>query len=443
MKLDLAKIKKLAIIIAILIVLIIIIVVWIHFSNKKGTSEEEKATEFEMQESYEVEENIEKVKNRNKYYTVKTLIERYITYLNDLKDEKTEDEIRNLTTKAVTDVLDKTYKQEYDINDQDIEKLYNEISEDEVIEIKDMYFVEKSASSNLFLVYGTMKVSQKDFQIMVRTDSSQMRFSIFPEEYMKQKNYSYESKKEDFDTVFSEPIEENEYNKFKFVSISEEKMAVEYFNDMKKKLLSNANISYELLDEEYRNKRFENQENFEQYLQNYKKDLSKIEIKGYQVENKEDFKLYTCKDQFDNIYTFKETAIHEYTIKLDRYTIKDDEFKQIYKKSSEQEKVATNIDIWIQMINSRDYKAAYQVLDETFRNNYFESLEDFTSYMQQYFPAHYKIEFGDFNEEAKVYTQQVTFINMENEEEPTFDRSFVMQLKEEENFVMSMNLFKH
>ena len=95
------------------------------------------------------------------------------------------------------------------------------------------------------------------------------------------------------------------------------------------------------------------------------------------------------------------------------------------------------------MINSRDYKAAYQVLDETFRNNYFESLEDFTSYMQQYFPAHYKIEFGDFNEEAKVYTQQVTFINMENEEEPTFDRSFVMQLKEEENFVMSMNLFKH
>ena len=329
MKLDLAKIKKLAIIIAILIVLIIIIVVWIHFSNKKGTSEEEKATEFEMQESYEVEENIEKVKNRNKYYTVKTLIERYITYLNDLKDEKTEDEIKNLTTKAVIDVLDKTYKQEYDINEQDIEKLYNEISEDEVIEIKDMYFVEKSASSNLFLVYGTMKVSQKDFQIMVRTDSSQMRFSIFPEEYMKQKNYSYESKKEDFDTVFSEPIEENEYNKFKFVSISEEKMAVEYFNDMKKKLLSNANISYELLDEEYRNKRFENQENFEQYLQNYKKDLSKIEIKGYQVENKEDFKLYTCKDQFDNIYTFKETAIHEYTIKLDRYTIKDDEFKQI------------------------------------------------------------------------------------------------------------------
>lgn len=436
-------IKKVLLLLVILIIVITIIVISIRVNNNKGTSQMDKETIFEQQETYQPEEKIEKVKNRNKYYTTKTLVERYMTYINDLKDEELDADLRELTATALVDLLDNKYKKEANINEGNIGEIFQDIQKDEVIEINDMYMIEKDASNNLFLVYGTMQIAQKDFQLMVRTDSRQMRVSIFPEEYMKKYNYSFNQKKEDFEDLFSETLEENEYNKFRYVNISEERMAVEYFNDFKKKILSNSHTTYELLDEEYRNRRFETEEEFDQYVQNSKSDLAKIEINGYQVNNENDYKIYTCKDQYDNIYIFQEKAIREYTIKLDRYTIKDEEFRKTYQKASEQQKVAINIDLWVQMINNRDYKSAYNVLDETFRNNYFESVENFASYMRKYFPAHYKIEFGEFTEEAGVYTQQVNFINMENEEEQQLDRTFIMQLKENEEFVMSMNLYKH
>lgn len=436
-------IKRVSMIVTILIIVLSIIVFLIKIKNDKGTSEPGEPTKFEQQDTYVPEEKIEKVKNRNKYYTVKMLVERYMTYCNDLNNENLETDLRSLTITALDSILGESYKEEFSINKNSIAEVYENLEQDEVIEISDIYIVEKDASSNIFLVYGTKKIAQEDFQLMIRTNSRQMIFSVYPEEYMKKYNYSYNNKKEDFDEIFLEELEENEYNKFKYLSISEEKMAVEYFNDLKNKILSNTAETYEILDEEYKNKRFESQEEFNQYVQNNKKDLAKIEINGYQVDNFNDYKIYTCKDQYGNIYTFRETAIKEYTVKLDRYTIKDEEFINIYKKASNQEKVAINIDLWIQMINNRDYKSAYNVLDESFRDNYFKSVDKFEAYMKQYFPAHYKIEFGEFAEEAGVYTQLVTFINMENDKDVQLERTFIIQLKENNEFVMSMNLFRH
>ena len=97
----------------------------------------------------------------------------------------------------------------------------------------------------------------------------------------------------------------------------------------------------------------------------------------------DEYSEYVCRDKYQNLYIFRAKNPLDYTVLLDTYTITTDNFKTTYDKSSEEYKVAMNIDKWIQMINSRDYTSAYNCLDETFRNNNFGSEEAFEKYMKE------------------------------------------------------------
>ena len=43
----------------------------------------------------------------------------------------------------------------------------------------------------------------------------------------------------------------------------------------------------------------------------------------------------------------------------------------------------TNINKYIEMINNKDYTAAYSVLDETFKNNYFGTVNNLEQYINK------------------------------------------------------------
>ena len=52
---------------------------------------------------------------------------------------------------------------------------------------------------------------------------------------------------------------------------------------------------------------------------------------------------YTCMDQFENYYIFRENKVMDYSIILDNYTIPTEEFIEKYNSVNEQKKVVLNI----------------------------------------------------------------------------------------------------
>ena len=182
-----------------------------------------------------------------------------------------------------------------------------------------------------------------------------------------------------------------------------------------------------------------NVENFENYISSNYQELSGITIRQYLVNRYDDYIEYVCKDQYENLYIFNVTAVKEYTAKLDTYTIPTDKFKEQYDNGETQTKVMMNVDKWIDMLNNRDYTAAYNVLDETFRNNNFSSEEAFEAYMRENYPLHYSIDYISYQEEMNTFVQTISLKDITNESADTKQMTIIVQLKDNYNFVMSFS----
>ena len=198
------------------------------------------------------------------------------------------------------------------------------------------------------------------------------------------------------------------------------------------------------MNQEYRNKRFGNYETFSKYVDNNLQDIAKLSFTQYLVNNYDGYKEYVCKDKYENLYIFHETAVMDFTLMLDTYTLDNEKFLEKYNSSDDQYKVAMNIDKWIQMLNCRDYSSAFKVLDETFRtDNFANDVDKFEAYMRQYFPDHYELDFGEFSEETGTYIQDITLKDITGQNEEEISKTIYMELGEGTDFVMSFNLSRH
>ena len=141
-------------------------------------------------------------------------------------------------------------------------------------------------------------------------------------------------------------------------------------------------------------------------------------------------------DKYENMYIFRVTGPTNYTVTLDTYTILSDNFKNSYDKASPQGKVMLNADKWVQMLNNRDYTSAYKVLDETFRNNNFGTVDNFENYMRQNYGEHYKVTFGDFSNEGDTYIQPLTLTPISGSNQ-TKEITIIMRLSDNYGYAMS------
>ena len=433
------KYKILKILIIIFMILCILIgIVYLIFSNGNSLSPYERKSTPENEEMF-IEENsevLEKVKYRYHYYTIQLLTERYLTYIKDsLYDDSG---IRDASREALYSIVDNSYLKEFNISDRNqLIDRYKDILEEEQIEVKNIYNLRLSDNIELFLVKGLLVLNNQEIEIFVKLDTLNKTFSVFPDEYLEKYEYSENSNNINIDKG---EINKNEYNTFKFSDISDEKMALSYFNILKSDLVGNAEVVYNYLNEEYRNKRFENIENFNKYIEDNKAELSQIEMDSYLINYYTDYTEFVCRDQYENIYIFRETAINEFTLLLDDYTLdyQDEEYLNEYNSSTDQYKVANNINKWIKMLNNRDYQAAYNVLEESFRER-FGGEEGFETYMRKAFPLHYEIEYGEFTEESGIYTQKITLTDITGESDGKIIKTILMDLGEGTDFVMSFN----
>ncbi len=435
------KIKLLIItLIIILIIITIALVVVLLYKNTEGIKQEDYSINHdkEMEEVTKIENEEDDLliplSSKSDYFIIKNSIDEYINCMNYIKVNPSEENKNRLYDK-----LDSIYTNYKNITNENIQEFYNDYAENSEFYIDKVYVKDINQLVNIYLVYGRLinktDFTSQDYGFIMQSDKTNKTFSLILYDYMEENNLLNLKEGDLLDILTKESIDTNPYNTFEIKLYSEEDMVKEYFNKLKNDIEIDSNHLYNILNSEYKQKRFSNIEDFNKYIQDIKK--KNIELKEYSFD--EENNMYICKDQLGMYYIFDAENILEYTVILDDYTIDLPQFLEQYNNANSQEKVALNIQKFMKSINAKDYNYAYNCLSDSFKNNYFNTVEEFENYIIQNLYTNNEIEYVEFKEENEFYTYTIQITNMDRENE-SIEKTLIMKLNEGTDFELSFNV---
>ncbi len=435
--------KKIKILIISIIILILIIgVILMVFNNKNNNINENFANNVEVV-SEKSEDNRSDITTTN-YYIIQKCISQYLGIINKnnpayyrVNDNGenvkfvNEDYIKG----RIYDLLSENYINKNNITKNNVYSYVENITENVNFCMLDAKVI-KNDNINQYIIYGFIESAENEFitnkYYIINLDENNNIFSVEPisKKYDNLNDISVDNVK----------IEKNENNKIPTVKINSETQCKNYLTDFKRMMLSNQEVAYEYLDKDYREKRFGNLNQFKNYINKNKDELKSLSVSEYLVNVYDDYTEFVCKDKSGIIYIFDAETPLKYTVKLDTYTIISDKYKSEYDSAETQKKVQMNIDKWVQMLNNRDYSSAYNLLDETFRNNTFGSQEKFEKYMNENYSLQYSITYNEYKEENDISIMSITLKDILGKNETTKDLKIIMQLNNNYDFVMSFEI---
>ena len=423
--------KIIAIIISIIIIITIILIILL--TMKKGIDQNEtealegKSDIITITDSH----SVEYADNRTNSFAVNKIVEEYINYL---VEEKSNELVGIISNKYIQDEKITSDNIINKIKDKDIQ-----YSENYKIIINNMYVIKESINLESYLIdltYYNLSVNKNyETKLIVQIDIENLTFCIIPYKYIQKLGYD-KLKLGDTCTIEHGEIEKNQYNTYKMTPISKRNTAEKYFNIFLEIIKYDIQKSYELLDAQYKQNKFTNINEYIQYMQDNK--TQEIVLKAYNVYTYEDYNQYVCIDNQDRYYIFNEKGIMNFTVILDAYTIDLPEFIEKYTTASDEEKVLLNIQKCIAAINDKDYKYVYNKLDNTFKSNNFRTLADFQKYIKSNFFEKNETSASNARKQNEVYLYDIKITNSEGTSSIT--KTFVMQLKENTDFVMSFGV---
>lgn len=407
------KYKLRNLIILLIIILIMLMILASVTKNKNNVKHENNNI------NVQVESKIEEVDSYEQYYTVTNIIATYYGYV----AQKNEEAVSNIMYEG--EVETETLKNEF-------EKLN---SEEPAFYTNKMY-KKAQGKNDIYYVYGKIKdyldsEDSKEVFLKIYIDNSKKIFAISP---LTQKKYDNEVKEKGNKEVIN--IEENKYNKFTYVQISDMTKAITIFNDYSETMKDDPRKAYNMLNEEYREKKFGNFEEYIKYIENRENNFI---LSEYSVNEKGDYIDYSCIDQNGNKYFFREKSVMNYEVMLDNYVINTEEFVSKYVETTVQGKVILNIDKLFKAINDKSYYYVYNFFATEFKNRYFKSLDDFERYTTENFFENNRIEYKNFEEQNGLYIYTIEIYN-ENNEEESIEKTIIMKLNEGTDFEMSFNV---
>ena len=435
--------KKIKILIISIIILILIIgVILMIFNNKNNNINENFANNVEVV-SEKSEDNRSDITTTN-YYIIQKFISQYLGIINKnnpayyrVNDNGenvkfvNEDYIKG----RIYDLLSENYINKNNITKNNVYSYVENITENVNFCMLDAKVI-KNDNINQYIIYGFIESAENEFitnkYYIINLDENNNIFSVEPisKKYDNLNDISVDNVK----------IEKNENNKIPTVKINSETQCKNYLTEFKRMMLSNQEVAYEYLDKDYREKRFGNLNQFKNYINKNKDELKSLSVSEYLVNVYDDYTEFVCKDKSGIIYIFDAETPLKYTVKLDTYTIISDKYKSEYDSAETQKKVQMNIDKWVQMLNNRDYSSAYNLLDETFRNNTFGSQEKFEKYMNENYSLQYSITYNEYKEENDISIMSITLKDILGKNETTKDLKIIMQLNNNYDFVMSFEI---
>ena len=433
--------KKHIIILIVISIIIILLTGIILFLLKKSNNNDFIPEISDVGEDIDYSSTDEKiVTDKIEYYTVRNCINNYLNALNKessiyyFGNEYNKDaQIEN-----VYSLLSSKFISQQNITQSNLFSIIKTIDEEEIFIPLEMKVLEKE-NINQYVVYGEIQTLNNKFIsksfIIVNLD-------------MKNKTYSIEPVIDNYNSIDditlnneNIAINKNDYNMYKNQNITNEYVTNEYFVLLKRLMLSDPDMAYTLMKEEYKNSRFGNINEFRNYINNNRQEILKIDMKQYLVNNYENYIEYVAKDQFGNLYIFDENEDKSIDIKFDTYTLKSEVFTNKYIKSTDEEKVQMNIDKFIQMINRHDYKTSYNCIADSFKNNYFKTQEEFQNYIENNFYSYNKFEFKSCEKKAAdIYVCKVQLTDYMNENSEIKEINVIMQLGDNLDFKMSFGM---
>lgn len=440
------KSKRILIVLILLLIMIAIIVTMLIKTNKK----QEESRNNQTSNVIEQDEEFAKVKDYKTYFTVKEIVENYITYMKQINgDEYVDASSFNMTSsqiaktmqenglEALKGILDENYLK--DETDSFLVKMQNEYKQDGTyskqviykLNIDDMY--QYNLDSNFSLVLVEAKLNNTELNLLVKLDNANNTYSIFLNDYITKNNYEKHMSVKNI-TIGKTKIQKNDYNSDISVDGTEKDVVVQYFSDYRMKMLNDTKIAYQKLDSEYAEKKFGQYSNFESYVNNNKNKIEVASIDKYQVLENKNGREYVCVDENGKYYIFMEEEVGKYSVVLDTYTIDLPEFIEKYNSANEKTKVGLNIQKVFDAINNEDYEYVYNKLDNTFKQTNFKTVQEFANYAVQNF-AGKQLKYGECQQQGSMYIFDITMISGTNQ----INKRVIMQLKDGTDFVMSFN----
>lgn len=260
--------------------------------------------------------------------------------------------------------------------------------------VKQAYVTQNQYMSKYY-TYGTLTIANGNY-----TAQTQEIYMIL---YLTAENKGYKlqtiSKEEYLNRTALEQndtieILEGTYNKFEYEYIDNVKQMEIYLEDYSFQIFNNTENSYNLLNTEYREKRFNSLQSFVQFLNEKQGQLHNIKINQYTVDEENQNKIYKGTDQYGNYYEIIEKSYMNYEIILDNYTMLD------YSNDSDENKIKLSAEKFILMFNSADYTNAYNLLEPSFKQINFPTEQDFINYVKNNFYARNIVASKDLSEDG-------------------------------------------
>lgn len=112
--------------------------------------------------------------------------------------------------------------------------------------------------------------------------------------------------------------------------------------------------------------------------------------------------------------------------------------------SDEVTRMKTYIGDYFNYIKQEEYEKAYNLLYSGFKDNYFNSLEEFEEYVKTTYPSSFYLKYGEVKRYGYYYYVSVTIFDMDEitKEEKSYMKGTIFVLKENDllDFVLSFGL---
>ena len=441
------KSKKVLIMLLILLIMIGIIVfalIQLEQANKSKTENDISQVEDIQGKSFE------EIKDYKTYFSVKEVINNYITYMKQINGDEYVDTSRLNMTKAeiaeamqedgldaIKSILDDDYKK--NVSDNSIIQIQNQYKQNGTYDKEVTYSLnidnvyECQLTNNIIITLVEARLKGKELNVLVKFDNKNNTYSMFLDDYVSKYNYNKNMDKKDFNISKNEIIK-NSYNNNIKVDDSEVYVITQYFSDFRMKMLNDTEVAYRELDSDYAQKKFGDYSNFQNYINENKESITYAGINKYQVVENSDNKEYICIDENGKYYIFVESGIGKYTVVLDTYTIDLPEFLTKYNSSNERIKVGMNIQKVFDAINDKDYEFVYNKLDSSFKQNNFKTLSEFKDYAEKNFVGK-QLKYGECQQQGSIYVFNITITDGTNQT----GKNVIMKLLDGTDFVMSFN----
>ena len=441
------KSKKVLIMLLILLIMIGIIIfalIQLEQANKSKTENDISQVEDIQGKSFE------EIKDYKTYFSVKEVINNYITYMKQINGDEYVDTSRLNMTKAeiaeamqedgldaIKSILDDDYKK--NVSDNSIIQIQNQYKQNGTYDKEVTYSLnidnvyECQLTNNIIITLVEARLNGKELNVLVKFDNKNNTYSMFLDDYVSKYNYNKNMDKKDFNISKNEIIK-NSYNNNIKVDDSEVYVITQYFSDFRMKMLNDTEVAYRELDSDYAQKKFGDYSNFQNYINENKESITYAGINKYQVVENSDNKEYICIDENGKYYIFVESGIGKYTVVLDTYTIDLPEFLTKYNSSNERIKVGMNIQKVFDAINDKDYEFVYNKLDSSFKQNNFKTLSEFKDYAEKNFVGK-QLKYGECQQQGSIYVFNITITDGTNQT----GKNVIMKLLDGTDFVMSFN----